>query len=148
MNATVYTIFREYLDKTQQDPAAAASLTLAHICKPPLTPRVQRPGRRRRSGRAAHDRAEAARWLRIAPGKVLQWIHGGELPATNIATRRRAGPATASPRRTWPPSRATAPPRLRQLTPREGQHVGGLRRRSRRPATAKREPLPDRLGHA
>lgn len=96
MNATVYTIFREYLDKTQQDPAAAASLTLADVLQTTLDTQSQKAGPP--AAEAAEQPmtvAEAARWLRIAPGKVLQWIHGGELPATNIATRD--GPAPLPP---------------------------------------------------
>jgi excisionase family DNA binding protein len=93
MNATVYTIFREYLDKTQQDPAAAASLTLADVLQTTLDTQSQKAGPP--AAEAAEQPmtvAEAARWLRIAPGKVLQWIHGGELPATNIATRATGRP--------------------------------------------------------
>jgi excisionase family DNA binding protein len=33
-----------------------------------------------------------ARHLRVTHHKILQWIHSGELPATNIATRQRGRP--------------------------------------------------------
>ena len=93
MNSTVYNIFREYLDKTQQDPAAAASLTLADILQTTLDAQSPKTGvpAAEATGRPMTV-AEAARWLRIAPGKVLQWIHGGELPATNVAARKTGRP--------------------------------------------------------
>ena len=91
MNSTVYTIFREYLDKTQQDPAAAAALTLADVmqgsldAQGPSAPQVQSPEQ-------PWTVPEVARRLRVMPQKILRWIREGVMPATNVAARATGRP--------------------------------------------------------
>jgi excisionase family DNA binding protein len=85
MDATVFTTYREYLDQTGGNVAAAASLALADVMqrtldagpRPSAEPPAERP----------MTVPEVARLLRVTADKVLRWIHGGELPATNVATR-------------------------------------------------------------
>lgn len=92
MNANVNALYAEYLIHTDGDKAAAASLTLAVMLqesRPSIAP-------------VATDRpmtpCELARHLRVTTHKVLNWIHRGELTATNVATcqskrpRYRIGP--------------------------------------------------------
>jgi len=87
MNATVYTIFREYLEKTSQDRSAAAALTLADVMQEardaaspssPPTPAAGQP----------LTLPEVARHLRVRPNKVLGWVRSGELRAYDVTARQ------------------------------------------------------------
>ena len=90
MNATVYTIFREYLDKTQQDSAAAASLTLADVLQSTLDNRetaVPPPPE------AALTVTETAKRLSVAPNTVYNLVARGELQHHRIGRTIRILPA-------------------------------------------------------
>jgi excisionase family DNA binding protein len=85
MNPAVNTLYAQYLDHTGGDKAAAASLALADTLLGCRTPTPQPPER-------PMSVPEVARLLRVMPAKVLRWIHGGELSATNVATRNAGRP--------------------------------------------------------
>ena len=80
MNSAVEQLYAEYLQRTNHDTTAAASLTLADVM---------------RSARHA-DRAltvpEVAKFLRVSPDKVLSWIRSGRLRGYNIAERENGRP--------------------------------------------------------
>lgn len=84
MNDHTLTLYREYLDKTN-DASAAASLTLADV--------MQSQGNHVAS---QHDRPltvpEVAKLLRVRPNKVLSWIRSGRLRGYNITERETGRP--------------------------------------------------------
>jgi excisionase family DNA binding protein len=85
MNDTVWTIYREYLDRTGNE-AAAASLALADTMRQGLD-----------AGSAASPNRpmtvpEVAKLLRVSPDKVLSWIRSGRLRGYNIAERENGRP--------------------------------------------------------
>jgi len=91
MNDTTWTIYREYLERTRNE-SAAASLTLADVLQQqidakavPTTPGGLLAGR-------PMTPQEFARYLRVTTQKVLGWIHRGELTATNVASRDSGRP--------------------------------------------------------
>jgi excisionase family DNA binding protein len=85
MNDTVWTIYREYLDRTGNE-AAAASLALADTMRQGLD-----------AGNAGSPNRpmtvpEVAKLLRVSPDKVLSWIRSGRLRGYNIAERENGRP--------------------------------------------------------
>jgi excisionase family DNA binding protein len=86
MNATTWTIYREYLDRVN-DPASAASLTLADAMQTarddqPESPLPDQP----------LTVPEVAKLLRVRPDKVLAWIRSGRLRGYNVAEKEQGRP--------------------------------------------------------
>ena len=86
MNAATWTIYREYLDRVD-DPAAAASLTLADV----MQSAVDAPTRAQASDQPLTV-PEVAKLLRVRPDKVLSWIRSGRLPGYNVAEKEQGRP--------------------------------------------------------
>ena len=92
MNATTWTIYREYLNQVGE-PGAAAALTLADVMQST-----------RDAGGAETSTAalpaphqpltvpEVAKFLRVRPNKVLSWIRSGRLRGYNITERENGRP--------------------------------------------------------
>ncbi len=85
MNATTWTMYREYLEKTGSE-AAAAALTLADVMQ----------GEADRVPAAATNQPmtvpEVAKLLRVRPNKVLAWIRSGRLRGYNVTEREQGRP--------------------------------------------------------
>lgn len=93
MNDTTFTIYREYLDRTHGNEAAAAALTLADAMQRTLdAPKAET----RTQGVPVPDRPltvpEVAKFLRVAPDKVLAWIRSGRLCGYNVAEKENGRP--------------------------------------------------------
>ncbi len=83
MNATTWTTYREYLERVN-DPAAAASLTLADVMQS-NTGQAELPHQ-------PLTVPEVAKLLRVRPNKVLSWIRSGRLRGYNITERENGRP--------------------------------------------------------
>jgi hypothetical protein len=116
MNATVYTIFREYLERTDQDHVAAASLTLADVMQSTLDARGVLPS-------AALSQPmtvpEVAKFLRVSPDKVQGAVVDSLRPAPRLQCRR-AGKR--------PPQVPSEPRRFASLHAAAGCHTAGPER--------------------
>jgi excisionase family DNA binding protein len=88
MNATTWTIYREYLDRTEGDKAAAASLTLADALQATLELRQPDP-----ATPSALTVAEAAQRLKVATNTVYDMVERGELRHHRIGRTIRILPA-------------------------------------------------------
>ena len=89
MNATVYTIFREYLEQTDQDRPASATLTLADVLQTALDAPAVLPSA---DPSLPMTVPEVAKFLRVRPDKVLSWIRSGRLRGYNVAEREKGRP--------------------------------------------------------
>jgi len=88
MNPAVEQLYADYLQRTDSDTTAAASLTLADVMQSARdTDRVEAtlPGQ-------PLTVPEVARLLRVRQDKVLNWIRRGDLQAFNIADKQKGRP--------------------------------------------------------
>ena len=95
MNDTTNTIYREYLDRTNGN-AAAAALTLADTMQRTLdAPKAELPtppANPLTTPTKPLTVTEVAKFLRVAPTKVLSWIRSGRLRGYNVAERENSRP--------------------------------------------------------
>jgi excisionase family DNA binding protein len=89
MNPAVEQLYADYLQRTNCDTTAAASLTLAEVMQSAKdvngavgTPQQNRP----------LTVPEVAKFLRVRPDKVLSWIRSGRLRGYNVAERESGRP--------------------------------------------------------
>lgn len=85
MNQAVEQLFTAYLRLVDGDKPAAANLVLADTLReyqPASSQPLDKP----------MTVPEVSRLLRVTQNKILRWIHRGELPATNVATRNAGRP--------------------------------------------------------
>ena len=130
MNNDFYTLYRNYLEKTNQDTSAAASLVLADVLQRSLDTKAA-GGSQTGSARSLTVKQIAERF-QVKDQQVLGWIKAGDLPATNIAAAGKVRPS-------WRISPA-------QLTAFEGRRASGLPVAAESPpprkAKRRRHPLP------
>ncbi len=81
MNPATWSLYKEYLARINDSPAAAA-LTLADA----LQSQVNRPANQPLTV------PEVAKLLRVRPDKVLSWIRSGRLRGYNVAERENGRP--------------------------------------------------------
>jgi excisionase family DNA binding protein len=85
MNPTVYTIYREYLDKTGQDAGAAAALTLADVMQNIMDAQPADAPASAKSAARPDDAPltvyEAAARLRLSPKTLYAMCARGDLPS-------------------------------------------------------------------
>jgi excisionase family DNA binding protein len=93
MDTTTHTIYREYLEQTHGNEAAAAALTLADAMQRTLdapktesaSPITVTPGR-------PLTVPEVAKFLQVAPTKIRAWIRSGRLQGYNVAETESGRP--------------------------------------------------------
>jgi excisionase family DNA binding protein len=93
MNDTTHTIYREYLDCTHGNEAAAAALTLADAMQRTLdAPKTESAAPITMTPGKPLTVTEVAKFLRVSPTKVLSWIRSGRLRGYNVAERENSRP--------------------------------------------------------